>query len=56
MTGFRNVVVHEYLTVDPAIVERVLKYGLADFEQFIEYIYDYLRHEGHLSTDSNLPQ
>lgn len=47
MTGFRNVVVHEYLTVDPAIVEQVLKYGLDDFEQYIEFIYDYLRREGH---------
>jgi uncharacterized protein YutE (UPF0331/DUF86 family) len=52
MTGFRNVVVHEYLTVDPAIVERVLKYGLDDFEQYIEFIYDYLRREGHLPTDT----
>ncbi len=46
MIGFRNVVVHEYLTVDPGIVHWVLRDGLAEFEQFAEYIEDYLRREG----------
>ena len=48
MTGFRNILVHEYLTVDPAIVYRVLQHGLDDIQQFAVYIEDYLRREGHL--------
>jgi uncharacterized protein YutE (UPF0331/DUF86 family) len=46
--GFRNVVVHEYLTVDPAIVYHVLQNGLGEFEQFARYVEEYLRREGHL--------
>lgn len=48
MVGFRNVVIHEYLMVDPVIVYRVLQTGLAEFDQFARYIEDYLRREGHL--------
>src|SRR5438874_5482358 len=47
MTGFRNVVVHEYLTMDPAIVYSVLQHGLDDIQQFASYVEDYLRREGH---------
>ena len=50
MTGFRNVVVHEYLTVDPAIVYGVLQHGLGDIQQFASYVEDYLRREGHLPS------
>src|SRR5438067_4468962 len=46
MTGFRNVVVHEYLTVDPTIVYSVLQHGLDDIQQVASYIEDYLRREG----------
>jgi uncharacterized protein YutE (UPF0331/DUF86 family) len=49
MIGFRNVVVHEYLTVDPAIVYGVLQNGLGEFEMFARYVEEYLRREGHLS-------
>ncbi|HIC94362.1 MAG TPA: DUF86 domain-containing protein [Anaerolineae bacterium] len=45
MAGFRNILVHEYLTVDPAIVYDNLQHGLADFELFIEYVYDFLERE-----------
>ena len=34
MTGFRNVVVHEYARIDPAIVVRILRERLADFRRF----------------------
>jgi uncharacterized protein YutE (UPF0331/DUF86 family) len=48
MAGFRNIVVHQYLTVDPVRVYEHLQHGLDDFEQFIDHIYEYLRREGHL--------
>lgn len=49
MAGFRNILVHEYLTVDPEIVYEYLQYRLADFERFIEYIYNFLEREGYLN-------
>jgi len=52
MAGFRNVVVHEYLTVDPDRVYYTLQVGLADLEQFIEHILEFLRREGYLDADS----
>ena len=49
MAGFRNIIVHEYLTVDPTRVHDILQNRLGDFEEFVEYIYDYLRREGYLT-------
>ncbi len=34
IAGFRNVLVHGYLQVDMGILERILKEGLADLEEF----------------------
>ena len=34
MSGFRNVIVHEYSRIDPALVVRVLHEQLDDFAQF----------------------
>ncbi len=34
MTGFRNVIVHEYARVDAEVVIRILREHLADFRQF----------------------
>jgi uncharacterized protein YutE (UPF0331/DUF86 family) len=34
MTGFRNVVVHEYTRIDAEIVVRILRDHLADFHRF----------------------
>jgi uncharacterized protein YutE (UPF0331/DUF86 family) len=34
MTGFRNIVVHEYTTIDAEIVVRILRHRLADFRRF----------------------
>jgi uncharacterized protein YutE (UPF0331/DUF86 family) len=53
MANFRNIVVHEYLTVDPARVYEHLQHGLNDFEQFIYYIYEYLRREGYIDEEPN---
>ena len=52
MASFRNIIVHEYLTVDPAHVYENLQHGLDDFEQFIYYVYEYLRREGCIDEDS----
>jgi uncharacterized protein YutE (UPF0331/DUF86 family) len=42
LAGFRNVLVHEYAKVDPSEVYRNLREGLADFDQFAEYVRRFL--------------
>ena len=34
MSGFRNVIVHEYARIDPTLVVRILREHLADFVRF----------------------
>ena len=34
MTGFRNIVVHEYARIDPNVVIRILQTGLEDLRRF----------------------
>jgi uncharacterized protein YutE (UPF0331/DUF86 family) len=48
MAGFRNIIVHRYLTIDPERVSDLLYYHLNDFDEFIRYVYDHLRREGYL--------
>jgi uncharacterized protein YutE (UPF0331/DUF86 family) len=48
LTGFRNILVHEYLTVDPMKVHQVLQHGLEDLKEFIVYITDFLQREGYI--------
>ena len=38
MAGFRNILVHGYLGVDPAIVREVLEHQLGDLQAFVESI------------------
>jgi uncharacterized protein YutE (UPF0331/DUF86 family) len=42
LAGFRNVLVHAYLTVDPRIVHTVLTSKLPELRQFARYVEDYL--------------
>lgn len=42
LAGFRNVLVHGYLQVDLAVVERVLKEKLTDLDQFASQVETYL--------------
>jgi len=42
IAGFRNVVVHGYLAVDPAVLHRLLNEGLGDFAEFARYVERYL--------------
>lgn len=46
LAGFRNVLVHGYLQVDLAVVERVLKENLPDLEQFAARVDTYLARSG----------
>ena len=48
LAGFRNVLVHEYLTVDPMQVHQVLQHGVEDLKRFIVYITDFLQREGYI--------
>ena len=45
---FRNVLVHEYLVVDPAKVYQFLQTGLDDFRMYIEFVSEYLKKTGAL--------
>jgi uncharacterized protein YutE (UPF0331/DUF86 family) len=47
LTGFRNILVHEYLTVDPLKVQAALGDGLEDLKAFIVHITDFLEQEGY---------
>jgi uncharacterized protein YutE (UPF0331/DUF86 family) len=38
MVGFRNILVHDYARLDPAIVVRVLRSDLSDIERFREAV------------------
>jgi uncharacterized protein YutE (UPF0331/DUF86 family) len=40
--GFRNIVVHRYLDVDPAIVRSVLESNVQDLSRFVRSIRDHL--------------
>jgi uncharacterized protein YutE (UPF0331/DUF86 family) len=47
LSGFRNVLVHEYLIVDPIKVQKALQDGLNDLKAFIVYITNFLKKEGY---------
>lgn len=38
MVGFRNIAVHEYQAIDPAILKSIISLHLKDFEQFYHVI------------------
>jgi uncharacterized protein YutE (UPF0331/DUF86 family) len=42
MAKFRNLIVHDYVRIDNAIVFEVLKRRLSDFERFVQEILGYL--------------
>lgn len=48
MAGFRNLLVHRYLGLDPGKVFVILDSELDDFRRFSEYVYLYLRGRGYL--------
>jgi len=52
MAGFRNILVHGYLQVNPDRLYERLQYGLNDFESFIEHIYDFLQRQGYLDAET----
>ena len=38
MVGFRNIAVHEYQELDPAIIKNIVLHRLGDFERYVEQI------------------
>ncbi len=46
MPGFRNILVHDYLAVDPGIVWEMLQAAPGQFQEFIRYITAHLRSGG----------
>lgn len=42
MAGFRNILVHMYLAIDPSRVYEYLQHNLDDFELFAQYISQFL--------------
>jgi len=42
MASFRNILVHEYATIDLEKLHQILNNNLEDFEEFIKYIIKYL--------------
>ena len=53
ITGLRNILVHEYLVVDPAKLYGVLIHGRADLQEFGRHIARYLRQSGVLNEETN---
>ena len=51
LTGFRNILVHEYLTVDPLKVQAALGDGLEDLKAFIVHITDFLEQGGYIQSE-----
>ena len=50
MAGFRNILVHEYLKIDPVVVVNVLHEHLDDFEAFDAQVLGALRDRGLLKA------
>ena len=42
MAGFRNILVHDYLKLDRAIVYDIVLYNLKDIERFVKIIVEYI--------------
>jgi uncharacterized protein YutE (UPF0331/DUF86 family) len=51
IAGFRNILVHEYLAVDPAKLYDHLTNGRADLREFGRRIVEYLQHTGDLDNE-----
>ncbi len=46
MTGFRNVLVREYIEIDHQTVYDILQTRLDDFEEFAQHVIDFIESEG----------
>lgn len=40
MVGFRNISVHDYQTIKPAIVHSIIEHHLKDFEEYYTWAYE----------------
>lgn len=43
MTGFRNIAVHDYRQLDPAILRSILTNNLKDLEQYYSVVYQWMQ-------------
>jgi uncharacterized protein YutE (UPF0331/DUF86 family) len=50
MAGFRNILVHQYLDLDPGEVYRNLQMGPDDFEAFVDYVLAFLQQGGYMPS------
>lgn len=50
MIGFRNIAVHEYQELDPAIIKSIISHRLSDFDLFIQYLSANLEINSYVST------
>ncbi len=48
MSAMRNILVHQYVDVDPVKVHEVVQFHLEDFDRFAEAVVRYLEGEGEL--------
>jgi uncharacterized protein YutE (UPF0331/DUF86 family) len=53
IAGFRNILVHEYLAVDPVKLYDVLIHGRADLQEFGRRIVEYLRQTSAPGDEAN---
>jgi uncharacterized protein YutE (UPF0331/DUF86 family) len=51
IAGFRNILVHEYLTVDPVKLYGSLVHSRADLYEFGQRVVEYLQHTGALEEE-----
>lgn len=45
-TGVRNILVHQYESVDPKIIYKIIQKDLGDFDEFVSQISVWLKKEG----------
>jgi len=45
MAGLRNILVHDYLEIDNALVHRILSKRLVDFDAFSKQIVEYVERD-----------
>jgi len=43
MSGFRNILVHEYDIIDLSVVQKVMNDELNDFKEFIKYVQTFVQ-------------
>ena len=53
MCGFRNIAVHDYQQITPAIMKSIMTHHLKDFEEFYSAIFEYINKPSALGNSGN---